>query len=235
MKRLRRLLQRIVFLFFGSTILSVLVLKWCPVYITPLMVIRCAQQVKRGEHIRLRHHWVPLEEISPSMAVAVISSEDQRFLEHHGFDFDQIGKAIKERQRGKRQRGASTISQQTAKNVFLWPGGGWFRKGLEVYFTGLIEMVWGKRRIMEIYLNSIEMGDGIYGAEAVAQLHFGYPAIELTKANCALIAATLPNPIRYSSKTPSSYMYRRQTWVLNQMRYIERNMDLSVLDKKNDE
>ena len=196
------------------------------------MVIRCVQQVWHGEKIRLRHHWVPIEKISPSLPVAVMASEDQRFLEHHGFDFDAIGQAIKERQRGKRQRGASTISQQTAKNVFLWPGGGWFRKGLEVYFTGLIEIVWGKERIMEVYLNSIEMGDGIYGAEAVAQLHFGYEASRLTRANCALIAATLPNPLRFSSKNPSAYMLRRQTWILNQMRYVERMIKEKEKEKK---
>ena len=186
------------------------------------MLIRCVQQVSRGEEIRLRHHWVPIEEMSPHLPVAVMASEDQRFLEHHGFDFKEIDNALKERRDGKRQRGASTISQQTAKNVFLWNGGSWFRKGLETYFTSLIELMWSKERIMEVYLNSIEMGDGIYGAEAVSQLHFGYPATELTKANCALIAATLPNPLKYSSKEPSSYMLRRQTWVLGQMRYTEK-------------
>lgn len=185
------------------------------------MIIRCAQQVSRGEKIRLKHHWVPLDEISPSLPLAVMAGEDQRFLQHHGFDFNEIGHAIKECKQGKRKRGASTISQQTAKNVFLWNGGGWFRKGLETYFTGLIEIFWSKERIMEVYLNSIEMGDGIYGAEAVAQQHFGYSAQQLTRANCALIAATLPNPLRFSSKTPSAYMLRRQTWILNQMRYIE--------------
>ena len=199
------------------------------VYVTPLMFIRCAQQVKHGEKIRLRHHWVPLSEISPSLPVAVMASEDQRFLEHHGFDFGEIGKAIKERKAGKRNRGASTISQQTAKNVFLWPRASWFRKGLEVYFTGLIEIMWSKRRIMEVYLNCIEMGDGIYGAEAVSQLNFGYPASDLTKANCALIAATLPNPLRYSSKSPSPYMLKRQTWIMGQMRYVERLENINQL------
>ncbi len=222
LRKLRRFLRWIVFLFFGSTILFVFALRWCPVYVTPLMVIRCVQQVKRGEPIRLRHHWVALEDMSPHLPVAVMASEDQRFMEHHGFDFGEIGNAIKERRQGKRQRGASTISQQTAKNVFLWPGGGWVRKGLEVYFTGLIELMWSKSRIMEVYLNSIEMGDGIYGAEAVSQQHFGYPANELSRANCALIAATLPNPLRFSSKSPSSYMLRRQSWIMGQMRYIEK-------------
>ncbi len=232
LKRIQRILRRIVLLFFGSTILFVLLYRWCPVYVTPLMVIRCVQQVWHGEQIRLRHHWVPIEEISPSLPIAVMSSEDQRFLEHHGFDFDAIGKAIKENKQGKRQRGASTISQQTAKNVFLWPGGGWFRKGLEVYFTCLIEVAWGKERIMEVYLNSIEMGNGIYGAEAVAQLHFGYEASKLTRANCALIAATLPNPLRFSSKNPSPYMLRRQTWILNQMNYVERMVKEKEKERK---
>lgn len=233
MRRIRRFLQRIVLLFFGSTILFVFILRWCPVYFTPLMVIRCVQQVKHGEHIRLRHHWVDIEEISPHLPVAVMASEDQLFMQHHGFDLDAIGKAIEERQQGKRQRGASTISQQTAKNVFLWPGHSWVRKGLEVYFTGLIELMWSKQRIMEVYLNSIEMGDGIYGAEAVSQLHFGYPASELTRANCALIAATLPNPLKYSSQSPSSYILRRQTWILRQMRYVERSEGIEQLQKAN--
>lgn len=232
MKKIQRFFRWIVLLFFGSTILSVLLLRWCPVYVTPLMLIRCAQQVKHGEKIRLRHHWVPMEEISPYLPIAVMAGEDQLFLQHHGFDFDQIGKALKERQKGKRQRGASTISQQTAKNVFLWPSASWIRKGLETYFTCLIELSWSKKRIMEVYLNSIEMGDGIYGAEAVSQLHFGIPAAQLSRANCALIAATLPNPLKYSSRTPSPYMLRRQTWVLNQMNYIERNMDLSAFEEK---
>ena len=211
----------IVLLFFGSTILAVLVYKWCPVYVTPLMVIRCAQQVSHGERIRLKHHWVPLDSMSIYMPVAVMASEDQRFLTHNGFDFIEINKTIKERKSGKRFRGGSTISQQTAKNVFLWPKQSWVRKGLEAYFTVLIEFIWGKERIMEVYLNSIEMGDGIYGAEAVAQQHFGRRAITLTRTNCALIAATLPNPLKYSSKEPSSYMLKRQTAIMAQMRHID--------------
>lgn len=207
--------------FFGSTILAVLVYKWCPVYVTPLMVIRCAQQVSHGERIRLKHHWVPLDSMSIYMPVAVMASEDQRFLTHNGFDFIEINKTIKERKSGKRFRGGSTISQQTAKNVFLWPKQSWVRKGLEAYFTVLIEFIWGKERIMEVYLNSIEMGDGIYGAEAVAQQHFGRRAITLTRPNCALIAATLPNPLKYSSKEPSSYMLKRQTAIMAQMRHID--------------
>ena len=219
--KVRRIIRWIVLLFFGSTILSVFAYKWLPVYVTPLMVIRCVQQVRRGETIRLRHHWVPMEEMSIYMPVAVMASEDQRFLEHRGFDLVEIENAIREQVSGRRKRGGSTISQQTAKNVFLWPGRSWVRKGLEVYFTALIELVWGKHRIMEIYLNSIEMGDGIYGAEAVAQWHFGRSASELTRPNCALVAATLPNPIKFSSKEPSPYMLRRQTAIMKQMRHID--------------
>jgi len=221
MKKLQKLLRWIVLLFFGSTILAVFVYKWCPVYVTPLMIIRCAQQVHRGETLRLKHHWVPLDSMSIYMPVAVMASEDQRFLTHNGFDFIEINKAMDERRSGKRFRGGSTISQQTAKNVFLWPKSSWLRKGLEAYFTVLIEFIWGKERIMEVYLNSIEMGDGIYGAEAVAQQHFGRRAITLTRPNCALIAATLPNPLQFSSKDPSSYVLKRQTAIMTQMRHID--------------
>lgn len=210
-----------VLLFFVSTILAVFVYKWCPVYVTPLMGIRLCQQVWHGESLRMKHHWVPLDSMSAYMPVAVMASEDQRFLIHHGFDWTEIEKAIKERETRKRNRGASTISQQTAKNVFLWPGHSWVRKGLEVYFTGLIELVWGKHRIMEVYLNSIEMGPGIYGTEAVAQEHFQRSSLNLSRPNCALIAATLPNPLKFSSKRPSPYMLKRQTAIMRQMRNID--------------
>ncbi len=221
LKRIQQIVRWIVLLFFGSTILAVLAYKWIPVYVTPLMIIRCVQQVGRGERIRLKHHWVPLDSMSIYMPVAVMASEDQRFLEHRGFDFKEIRNAVEERVSGKRHRGGSTISQQTAKNVFLWPRSSWVRKGFEAYFTVLIELVWGKERIMEVYLNSIEMGDGIYGAEAVAQQHFSRPASELTRANCALIAATLPNPLKFSSKSPSPYMLRRQTAIMREMRHVD--------------
>jgi monofunctional biosynthetic peptidoglycan transglycosylase len=177
----------------------------------------------RGEKIRLKHHWVDMDEgMVSDMPLAVVASEDQRFLSHNGFDFNAISQALDERRSGKRKRGASTISQQTAKNVFLWPGGGWFRKGLEAYFTMLIELMWDKHRIMEVYLNVIETGDGIYGVDAVAWQNFGRSADRLTRANCALIAATLPNPLRFSSKDPSRYMLKRQTDILRQMRNLDK-------------
>ena len=219
-RKIQKTFQWIVLLFFGSTIFFVILYRFVPVPVTPLMVVRCLQQASRGGKIRMRHHWIPLEEMSEYLPVAVIASEDQRFLQHHGFDITEIMNAVEEQMSGKRRRGGSTISQQTAKNVFLWPSSSWIRKGFEVYFTTLIELCWSKQRIMEVYLNSIEMGDGIYGAEVVAQLHFGRPAQKLTRANCALIAATLPNPLRYSSKDPSRYMLKRQTAIMRQMRHI---------------
>ena len=223
MKFLRRLLRWGLSLFFGSTILAVVGLRFIPVWVTPLMVIRCCQQFSEGKDLKLSHDWVPLEEISPSLPVAVIASEDAKFLEHHGFDYEAIEHAAKRnREHPEKQKlGASTISQQTAKNVFLWPGRSWVRKGFEVYFTTLIELFWSKQRIMEVYLNSIEMGDGIYGAQAVAEEHFDKNAKDLSRAQCALIAATLPNPRRFSSKSPSSYMLKRQARILREMHYVK--------------
>lgn len=220
MKKLYQILRWTVALFFISSILTTLAYRWLPVPITPLMAIRCFQHIGDGEAPRLRHKWVPLEEMSKYMPVAVIASEDQKFMSHSGFDTEAIGQAIRERSEGGRRRGGSTISQQTAKNVFLWPESSWVRKGFEVYFTFLIETLWSKERILEVYLNSIEMGDGIYGAEAVAQRHFGCSAAELTRSECALIAATLPNPRKYSSAKPGPYMRKRQAWIQRQMKHI---------------
>lgn len=220
MRLLRKILVSAAIFFFGSTILAVVLLKFIPVYYTPLMFIRVFEQIADGEKPKLEHHWVPFEDISGNMPRAVIASEDNLFMTHSGFDFKQIKAAQHEAAIGKRHRGASTISQQTAKNVFLWPGHSWIRKGFEAYFTVLIEFVWGKQRIMEVYLNSIEMGDGIYGVDAVAKHHFGKTAAELTRAECALIAATLPNPRKFSSAAPSSYMLKRRARIQREMRYI---------------
>jgi monofunctional biosynthetic peptidoglycan transglycosylase len=221
--KLKKTILWIVVAFFASTILSVLALRWLPVYATPLMFIRWAQQVKAGEETKWYHHWVPLDEISPSLSLAVMASEDANFLKHNGFDFKAIEHAAMRNMKHpeKRKMGASTISQQTAKNVFLWPGRSWIRKGFEVYFTTLIEVMWSKERIMEVYLNSIEMGDGIYGADAVAEQHFNTTAKELTKAQCALIAATLPNPRRFNSANPSKYMKKRQKRILHEMKFVK--------------
>ena len=202
MKFIKKLILRIVVAFFASTILSVVALRFIPVWFTPLMFIRCYEQLKEGRELRLTHHWVSLDEISENMPVAVMASEDARFLSHHGFDFKAIESAAKRniQHPEKRRLGASTISQQTAKNVFLWPGRSWIRKGFEVYFTSLIELMWSKERIMEVYLNSIETGEGIYGVEAIANENWGLHANQLSKSQCALIAVTLPNPRQFSSK-----------------------------------
>ena len=219
---IKKTLKWIVVAFFASTILSVVALRFLPVWVTPLMVIRCFQQVSEGRSLKLSHDWEPLENISPSLPVAVMASEDARFLEHHGFDYKAIEHAAKRNREHpeKRKLGASTISQQTVKNVFLWPGRSWTRKGFEAYFTVLIEVLWPKQRIMEVYLNSIEMGEGIYGAQAVAEEHFGKDAKDLTRSECALIAATLPNPRKFSSKSPSTYMLKRQSRILKEMKFV---------------
>ncbi len=224
MKIIKKTLKWIVVAFFASTILSVVALRFMPVVVTPLMLIRCYEQVKAGEELKLSHDWEPLTNISKDLPIAVMTSEDAKFLEHHGFDYQAIEHAAKRNRQHpeKRKLGASTISQQTAKNVFLWPGRSWVRKGFEVYFTALIELMWPKERIMEVYLNSIEMGNGIYGAQAVAEEHFNTDAKDLTKAQCALIAATLPNPRKFSSKNPSAYMLKRQKRILREMKYVER-------------
>ncbi len=220
---IKTVLKWIVVAFFASTILSVVALRWLPVYYTPLMFIRMVQQYSVGQELTLHHHWVSLDKISPSLPTAVMASEDARFLDHNGFDYKAIEQAAMHNMKHpeKRKHGASTISQQTAKNVFLWPGRSWIRKGFEVYFTALIELCWSKQRIMEVYLNSIEMGDGIYGADAVAQWHFGTTASELTKEQCALIAVSLPNPRRFDSAHPSRYMLKRQRRILREMGYVK--------------
>ena len=222
--KLRAIIRWTVVAFLGSTILAVVALRFLPVYFTPLMFIRCSEQLAEGKSLKMKHHWVPLNKISPSLPMAVMASEDAKFLKHHGFDYQAIEHAAERNRKHpeKRKLGASTISQQTAKNVFLWPGRSWVRKGFEVYFTALIELMWPKERIMEVYLNSIEMGDGIYGADAVAEEHFGTDAQNLTKAQCALIAATLPNPRKFSSKNPSAYMRKRQARIMREMKYVDK-------------
>jgi monofunctional biosynthetic peptidoglycan transglycosylase len=218
-----RILKWIVVAFLASTILSVVALRFLPVWVTPLMLIRCSQQLNDGRELKLSHHWVPLQKISPHLPVAVIASEDARFMEHHGFDYNAIEHAAERNRKHpeKRRLGASTISQQTAKNVFLWPGRSWTRKGFEAYFTALIELLWSKERIMEVYLNSIEMGDGIYGADAVAMEHFHTDALNLSRSQCALIAVTLPNPRKLSSKNPSAYVRKRQARIEHEMKFVK--------------
>ena len=226
LKLVKKTIRWIVVAFFASTILSVVALRFIPVWFTPLMFIRCYEQARDGRELKMSHHWVPLSRMSADMPVAVIASEDGRFYSHHGFDFKAIESAARRNitEKGKNKLGGSTITQQTAKNVFLWPGRSWLRKGLEAYFTMLIELTWTKERILEVYLNSIEMGEGIYGTEAVAQEHFHIPAEQLSESQCALIAATLPNPRRFSSLNPSSYVKKRQRQIVREMRYVRTHM-----------
>ena len=221
MKTVSRWIRNILIFFFTSTILAVVILKYIPVYVTPLMLIRCVEAVMDGKTPEINHHWVPLEKISHNLPQAVMASEDNLFLKHKGFDLEQIQKAQIEAQEGKRQRGASTISQQTARNVFLWQQRSWLRKGLEAYFTFLIEKIWGKERIMEVYLNSIEMGRNIYGADAVAHINFGTTPDKLTRSQSAYIAVSLPNPRERDSGHPSAKMKRMHSTILKRMRQID--------------
>lgn len=232
MKKVLRILRNLILFFFISTILTVVIYRFIPVYFTPLMVIRSTQQIFKGEKTVWHHSWVSFDKISPHLPMAVIASEDNRFATHNGFDFIEIKKAMKENETRKRKRGASTISQQTAKNVFLWPQSSWTRKGLEVYFTWLIELCWSKERIMEVYLNSIEMGKGIYGAEATAKYKFHTTAAKLTAGQSALIAATLPNPIRFDSAHPSAYILRRQSQILRLMKLVPKFPPVEKAEKK---
>jgi monofunctional biosynthetic peptidoglycan transglycosylase len=195
------------------------------------MLIRCVEQKSNGKEMVLKHHWVSLDNISPKLQLAVVCSEDQNYLKHFGFDFNAIEKAMKSNEDGKKLRGASTISQQTAKNVFLWPGRSYIRKAFEVYFTLLIELIWSKERIMEVYLNSIEMGNGVYGAEAAAQYWFKKPAKNLNKDESAAITSILPNPLKYVANPPSPYISRRKEWVKKQMSFWGNQLDY---DKYND-
>lgn len=219
-QKIKKWLFFIIKWFFISSIFAVIFFRFVPVPFTPLMVSRAVDNVFAGEDIVWSHDWVSLNEISPYLPQAVVASEDNLFLEHYGFDFTAIEKAIKENKKGKRLLGGSTISQQTAKNVFLWQGRSFVRKGLEVYFTVLIEIFWSKERIMEVYLNSIEMGNGVYGAQAAAMHWYGKPASKLTKKEAAGIAAILPNPRKYKASNSSAYINRRKTQIVRLMNYI---------------
>ena len=206
--------------------------RFVPVPLTPLMLIRCIEQKSEDKDMRLKHDWVPLEEINERLQLAVVCSEDQNYLRHDGFDWGAIKKAMKQNEKGKRIRGGSTITQQTAKNVFLWPGRSYVRKGLEAYFTFLIELCWSKERIMEVYLNSIEMGDGIYGAEAAAQHWFKKSAIKLNKDQAAAIAAVLPNPRKYVANPAGPYIQNRKTWIKKQMDFWGNDLDYDKVDEE---
>jgi monofunctional biosynthetic peptidoglycan transglycosylase len=214
--QIMRFFWKLIIWFNIISLFFVVLYKFVPVPYTPLMVIRYFENKSAGKNIETKHHWVPIEDISKNLQKAVIASEDGRFFEHNGLDFSAMQKAAVGNFKGKKLKGGSTITQQTAKNVFLWQGRSYFRKALEAYYTVLIEIVWGKQRILEVYLNSIEMGDGIYGAEAATQHWYKRDCKSLTRMQAAGIAAILPNPRRFSPNG-SAYISRKQSKIA---RYI---------------
>jgi len=215
--RLRSWVFRFTLIFLVATVLPVLVFRFFRPPVTTLMIERrIASWFSEGKYSPT-YNWVPFDKIAPVMSAAVIASEDQMFLEHNGFDWKAIQKALDHNERSTKTKGASTLTQQTAKNLFLWSRRSWVRKGLEAYFTLLMESCWNKRRILETYLNIVEFGDGIYGVEAAAQRYFGKSAAKLNASEAALLAAVLPNPHRYSVKSPGPFVRDRQQWILRQI------------------
>ncbi|MGZ3770022.1 MAG: monofunctional biosynthetic peptidoglycan transglycosylase [Bdellovibrio sp.] len=231
MKKMPMLILKGILLFFLTSMGFVLLYRFVPVPLTPLMVIRSAESIWGDKFIGIHKDWVPLEEISPTVQKAVLKAEDYRFFEHNGFDYDAIQQALKYNRTHKKKKGASTISQQTAKNIFLWPNRDWIRKGLEAYFTVLIETTWPKERILEVYLNVIELGHGVYGVEAASRKFFKKSAKNLTPSQASLIAAVLPNPRRFRIDRPTQYVLGRQRRILNRVApVIPKSEDASLLD-----
>ena len=230
----RRLLRRLAWglgIFVGICVFLVLLFRFVPVFVSGVMAERRVQSWSQPGAYRPSHTWVPLGEIAPCMGAAVIAAEDQNFAEHFGFDWEAIQKAMVHNEKSRRKRGASTLSQQAAKNLFLWDGRSWARKGLEAWFTLLMESAWPKKRILEVYLNSVEFGDGIFGVEAASQTFFRKPAKRLRPSEAALLAAVLPNPHKYRAAAPSGFVRQRQEWILNQMRQLGGDQVVKDLEK----
>ena len=219
-KYLTRLLGKIIIWFFAITILWVLALRFINPPITYLMLQRGFERKADGKEWKIEKKWIEFKDLSDNLKKAAIAGEDVNFLNHWGFDFKAMENAFEKNQKSKRVIGGSTISQQTAKNVFLWPGRSYVRKAFEAYFTTLIELLWSKERILEVYLNVIETGDGLYGAEAASQEYFNKSAVSMTKGQAALLVAVLPNPRRWSPARPTSYIYRKQSLILRNMRRL---------------
>jgi monofunctional biosynthetic peptidoglycan transglycosylase len=232
LKRIWRFCWKAALWFIGLSVFSTILFRWVPIPVTPLMLIRCVEQKMDGKEMKLAKDWTSLENISPHLQLAVVCTEDQNFLWHYGIDFGALKKAMDNTDGRKRRRGASTISQQVAKNVFLWNGRNYVRKGLEVYFTLLIETFWSKERIMEVYLNIAEMGDGIYGAEAASQAYFRKPAAKISKEQAATLACILPSPRKYNAKRPGPYLKGRINWTLQQMRFWGGKLDYDKKKKR---
>jgi len=217
---MRHYVLKTVLYFFVGTVVWATVLKFLPIWVTPLMVARKAEAIFEKKNSKIYSNWVPIEAMSKEAPLAVVASEDQLFPQHWGFDFKAINNAFRENLRKKKIRGASTISQQVAKNVFLWQGHSYLRKVLEVYFTFLIELIWGKERILEVYLNVAETGNMTFGVEAAARRFFGKSAAQISRTEAARIAAVLPSPRRFSAKNPSGYVQRRTLQIARQMRML---------------
>lgn len=220
-KKLRRMVFLTLMAFLLASMAAVMVLRWLPVPTSTFMLYRHFEDISQEQTFKpIRYGWISYDEISPHASRAVIASEDQKFYLHSGFDMESIGKAIKARAKGGKLRGASTISQQVAKNLFLTPSKSFLRKGVEVWFTFLIESFWSKERILEVYLNIAEFGDHLFGINEASYKYFGITAKQLSPSQAALLAATLPNPIRFQANHPSNYVFKRQRWILRQMRNL---------------
>ena len=226
---LRRLLRALLW-FAAVSIVLVLVFRWVPPPGTALMLERKVQSWVSGEPIDLQREWVSWNHISDDLKVAVIAGEDQKFASHWGFDIPAIQAALAFNERGGNVRGASTLTQQVAKNLFLWPGRSWLRKGLEAWFTGLMELFWTKQRILEVYLNSAEWGQGVFGAQAAARYHFGVEASQLSRQQAAQLAAVLPSPLKWNAGKPSTYVASRAGWIRRQMSQLGGPSYLMQLD-----
>ncbi len=234
--RLRRFALILILGSLAASLLLVLPLRWLDPPTSAFMLRDRAEALfGREQGYRFRHEWADLERISPNASVAVVAAEDQKFASHLGFDLQAIDKAVRDSKRGRKLRGASTISQQVAKNLYLWPGQSFVRKGLEAWFTLLIEAAWPKQRILKVYLNVAEFGRGTFGVEAASQRYFGRPASRLTREQAALLAAVLPNPIRYRVDRPSSYVQKRQRWILRQMSQLGGRGYVDTLDEPVDD
>ncbi|TWR27839.1 monofunctional biosynthetic peptidoglycan transglycosylase [Mucilaginibacter achroorhodeus] len=220
LKLVLRVVKLVFILFVGSSLFFVILYRFVNPPVTWLMIQRGFERKGRGLEWKVDKKWVDFDQIADPMKRAAVAAEDQTFLENHGFDFHAIEKAIEKNSKSKKLIGGSTITQQTAKNVFLWPGRSFVRKGLEAWFTVLIEAFWGKKRIMEVYLNVIEMGDGIYGVDAASQSYFHKPASQLTKRQAAAIAVIFPSPLRWSATNPTRYLKHRQYLILKNMRRL---------------
>jgi monofunctional biosynthetic peptidoglycan transglycosylase len=210
-------LLKFVVIFFITTVLIVFALRWINPVTSSIMIQRQVVSVFKGEFELIKYKWVDYDDVSKYMPIAIVAAEDQNFPTHFGFDIKEIEKALKQNKKGKRIRGASTISQQVAKNLFLWEGKSFVRKGIEAYFTLLIELLWDKQRIIEVHMNIAEMGPNIFGVGIASLIYFNKPAIKLTVSQAALLAAVLPNPIKYSVKKPTGYIRGRQNWIISQI------------------